>query len=265
MDPFQSTPDFLARFRDGDACALDLVYRCFRRPLRRFVLRGFAFRSDGRHLHFAGMSQASDVEDVLQETFRRAFGVRARAAYDGIRPYKNYLFTIARNVVITDVTVRSRQIPVGEALMRDGHSEESTPLEAWVRQQRQTFDPDPTPRSEERMESLEIFGLIGAFLAGLDDEHASFFRTRFLGQLSQEQTAKAMGYNRAKVRKIEARLRAEFLAHARGSGYLEMRTEARKVRRTGDPEQHAEAWARVRALVHGHRAESPTDLIFEAA
>jgi RNA polymerase sigma-70 factor (ECF subfamily) len=211
------------------------------------------------------MAQDSDVEDVIQETFRRAFGARARAAYDGVRPYKNYLFTIARNAVITDLTVRSRQVPVGEALMRDAPSDELSPLQSWVLSQRCTFDPDDTPACEERVENLEIYGLVAGFLESLDDEMKKFFRVRFLTQLSQEGTAREMGWNRARVRKLEARLRRAFLAHASGSGYLEMKPEALKVRRVADPEHHASTFARARDLWRAGRAEAPCELIFEAA
>ncbi|MEO1227620.1 MAG: sigma-70 family RNA polymerase sigma factor [Myxococcota bacterium] len=265
MDPFQNDSKFLARFRAGEAAALDRVYRLYYRPLRSFILRGFAFQSEGRQLYFGGMVQDSDVEDVIQETFRRAFGVRARETYDGVRPYKNYLFTIARNAVITDLTVRSRQIPVGEALMRDAPSDELSPLQSWVLSQRCTFDPDDTPVCEERLENLEIYGLLAAFMESLDDESRVFFETRFIGQLSQENTAREMGWNRARVRKLEARLRKAFLTHASGSGYLEMRAEARKVRRVEDPDQHEETLARSRALWREGRAEAAHELIFEAA
>lgn len=265
MDPFQHDPDFLEQFRAGKAHALERIYRIYYRPLRSFVLRGFAFQSEGRQLYFGGMAQDSDIEDVIQETFRRAFGARARGAYDGVRPYKNYLFTIARNAVITDMTVRSRQIPVGEALMRDAPSDELSPLQSWVLNQRSTFEPDESSRSDERLESLEVSSLLMGFLESLDEESQRFFRTRFLGQLSQESTARALGWNRARVRKWEARLRKAFLTHASGSGYLEARPEARKVFRVEDPEHRETTLARSRAFWRSGRAEAPNELIFEAA
>jgi RNA polymerase sigma factor (sigma-70 family) len=265
MDPFKKNPKFLADFRQGKSDALDRVYRLFKRPLRNFVLRGFAFKSEGRQLYFQGLWEEHDLEDIVQETFRRAFGVKARASYDGIRPYKNYLFTIARNAVITDLTARRRQIPVGEALMRDAPSEDLSPLESWVLSQRAVISEDSGCISDERVENLEIYGLIMGFLEALAPDEARFFELRFLSQCSQESTARSMGWNRARVRKLEARLRRAFLCHAKGSGYLESRREARVVRRVADRDVHENTFARSRAIWRERRAELSNEFLYEAA
>ena len=55
VDPFQNDADFLEAFRAGDEAALSAVYRAYERPLKNFVLRGFAFKSDGRQLYFGGL------------------------------------------------------------------------------------------------------------------------------------------------------------------------------------------------------------------
>lgn len=265
LDPFQRDPDFLAGFREGTAAALDTVYRFFERPLKNFVLRGFAFKSEGRQLYFGGLHSEHDLEDIIQETFRRAFGHRARQSFDGVRPYKNYLFTIARNAVITDMSSRRRQIPVGEALIRDAPSDDLSPLESWVLSQRSTFADDNDPCSQDRIENLEIYGLLMGFMEALDTESAQFFRFRFLGQCSQENTARRMGWNRARVRKLEARLRRDFLCHARGSGYLEMRSETAIVRRVADPSEQRAMFERSRAIYRERRVLDENEFLREAA
>ncbi len=264
MDPFQNQPEFLSDFRSGKASALDKVYRTYRRPLRNFILRGFSFRSDGRQMYFSGTYSEADLEDVIHETFRRAFGHRARQSFDGIRPYKNYLFTIARNCVITDLSQRQRQVPVGDALMKDSPSDEMTPLEAWVRSQR-AAEESPVASCIDRLENLEIYALLQAFLGSLTVDEQEFFRVRFLGLCSQEKTAQQLGCNRAKVRKMEAKLRKAFLTHVRGSGYLEMRSEGRKVRRPEDPERHAEVLAVSRDIWRKGHAEQDNEFLMEAA
>jgi RNA polymerase sigma factor (sigma-70 family) len=265
VDPFKQDAALLERFRTGDVAALEKVYRFFRQPLRNFVLRGFAFKSDGRELYFRGFWTEHDLDDILQETFRRAFGFKARQSYDGIRPYKNYLFTIARNAVINDLMLKNRQIPVGEALTRDTPSDELAPVECWILAQRGALEGEQTVSSEERVENLEIFGLIEAYMESLKSEEQRFFRLRFLAHCSQEDTARRMGWNRARVRKLEARLRRAFLCHVQGTGYLEGRSEARVVRRATDPSNAKTIFARARAIWKERRAELPNEFLTEAA
>jgi len=264
-DPFQNRPEFLHAFRRGEAWALDRVYRLYKRPLRNFILRGFAFKSEGRNMYFAGRLSDADVDDILHETFRRAFGERARNTYDGIRLYKNYLFTIARNAVINDLTAKQRQIPVGEALMRDSSPEEMTALEHWVRSRQASLSAQHSEATDEQVENLEVYGLVVGFMEHLEDEDRDFFEIRFLASSSQEKTARAMGWNRAKVRKVEARLRRAFLAHACGTGYLENRAEGRMVRRVKDPAHHAQVFARSRDLWRHRTAEQDNEFLVEAA
>lgn len=264
-DPFKGNPKFLAAFRAGCASALADVYRAYERPLKNFVVRGFAFKSDGRQLYFGGLHSEHDLEDIIQETFRRAFGERARHAYDGVRPYKNYLFTIARNAVITDMASRRRQIPVGEALMRDAPSDDLSPLESWVLSQRAALGDDDHVGSHELLENLEIYGLLMGFLEALDGDARRFFEVRFLGQCSQEKTARRMGWNRARVRKLEAQLRRDFLCHARGTGYLESRDESKVVRRVEDPAEQQAVFERSRAIYRERRALQENEFLREAA
>lgn len=265
MDPFKQEAQLLERFRQGDAQALDRVYRAFVQPLRNFVLRGFAFKSEGRDLYFRGRWSEHDLDDIIQETFRRAFGVKARQSYDGIRPYKNYLFTIARNAVINDLMFKGRQIPVGEALVRDTPSEDLPPLESWVLAQRTQTEAAAAPVSEELVENLEIYALIAAFLEALTPDECRFFRVRFLGQCSQESTARILGCNRARVRKLESRLRRAFLCHLQGSGYLETRHEARKIRRADDPGRSRQTFERARLIWRERRVHESNEFLHEAA
>ena len=265
VDPFQESPAFLDAFREGRPAALEAVYRAFERPLKNFVLRGFAFRSEGRELYFGGLTHAHDLEDIIQETFRRAFGVRARQSYDGVRPYKNYLFTIARNAVITDLSSRRRQIPVGEALMRDAPSDDLSPLESWVVSQRAALGEGDALTSHDRVENLEIYGLLMGFLESLGADEGRFFQFRFLAGCSQENTAQRMGWNRARVRKLEARLRRAFLCHASGSGYLEARLDSKRVRRVEDPRRAQRVFDRARAIYRERRILEENEFLYEAA
>lgn len=265
MDPFRLDDTLIEAYRAGDPAALERVYRAFRQPLRNFVLRGFSFRSGTRDLHFRGLSAEQDLEDIVQETFRRAFGERARRAYDGVRPFKNYLFTIARNAVINDLMHKNRQIPVGEALVRDAPSEDLSPLEAWVLSQRADLEPDDPTSTEAQVENLEVYALVTAFLEALSADEARFFSLRFLGHLSQEHTARRLGWNRARVRKLETKLRRAFLCHVKGTGYLDRRVETRMVRRPEDPKAARATFDRARLIWRSRRADQGNEFLIEAA
>src|SRR5437763_656168 len=98
--------ELLDRFRVGQQSALAEVYRHYRPELVAFLSRGFSFRSGERTLSFRGYTQPYDLNNAVQETFARAFKESARLGYDGLRSYKWYLLTIARNFVIDEFRQR---------------------------------------------------------------------------------------------------------------------------------------------------------------
>jgi RNA polymerase sigma-70 factor (ECF subfamily) len=100
--------DLLTRFRAADAAAFREVFRHYAPEVTRFLRRGFSFRAGERHVRFAGYQEVFSIEDAIQEVFRRAFSVNARLAYDGLRPYRTYLLTIAKNAVINEFNTRRR-------------------------------------------------------------------------------------------------------------------------------------------------------------
>lgn len=173
-------------------------------------------------MHFRGVMAAPDLDDVVQESFRRAFGVKARQAFDGQRPFRNYLFTIARNIVMTQAEAGRRQVLVGDATAIERTSNASSASA-------QVFASQGTPAGVDAVETLEhreFLGLLTSFLATLSRSEQDFFLTRFLNALSQEATARHLGCNRARVRKVETRLRTNFLRHMDGTGYFEPRRVA---------------------------------------
>jgi RNA polymerase sigma-70 factor (ECF subfamily) len=92
----------LEQFRAGKLEALTRVYEEYAGMIAGFLTRGFTFSSKGRALEFRGYQQPFDLENVLQETFVRAFSEPARLAYDGLTPYRSYLTAIARNLVLSE-------------------------------------------------------------------------------------------------------------------------------------------------------------------
>src|SRR5262245_19722724 len=97
-------------FRKGDRSALERVYAAYARDVAQQLKRGFTFQSGGRSCRFHGPPSAADLEDRVHDVFVRAFSDGARLAYDGLTPYKNYLYTVARNLVIDDFRKKERAL-----------------------------------------------------------------------------------------------------------------------------------------------------------
>ena len=264
-DIFRENPELLVAFRAGDSKALTEVYRYYERPLRHFVLRGFSFKSGSRDLYFRGAWSEADLDDVVQETFRRAFGERARQSFDGVRPYKNYLFTIARNAVINDLSAKNRQIPVGDAIFSDAYNENMTPLEAWVRANSLVIEQDSNTESDVEIENLEIYSLVIAFAESLASDTQAFFNYRFLAHLSQEKTAKKLGWNRARVRKLETKLRTQIVYFLRETGYLEYRDEFQKIHRKSEMPDTEALFAKARIMYRTRTLEENNEILQDAA
>jgi RNA polymerase sigma-70 factor (ECF subfamily) len=97
--------------RRGEAASCQALYRRFRPPVLR-LLEGF------------GGLDPDDREDIVQETFTRAFrgvaNLKAAAAFEG------WLYTIARNRALTTLERKGRQERVQADLAQE--SEDSSPL-----------------------------------------------------------------------------------------------------------------------------------------
>jgi len=96
--PFlRSRPELLRAFREGDRDALSQVYWAYIGRVESFVRHAMPW---GR----------SEVVDVVQDAFIRAFDAKARLAYDGLRDYGPYLSTICRNLVTDRARRRGREV-----------------------------------------------------------------------------------------------------------------------------------------------------------
>src|SRR5262245_33995403 len=113
----------LEGFRAGDRAALTEVYRHYAPGVAELLRHGFAFGSAGEMRVFRGYRSSFDLENALQEVFARAFQESALLRYDGLRPYVNYIYAIARNYVIDQLRRR-------ELLVIDAVGEQETPVAA---------------------------------------------------------------------------------------------------------------------------------------
>lgn len=203
----------LAAYRAGETWAFEILYRSLSEPVRRFLAGGFTFVSRGRTCRYRGGVPGIDAESILQETFARAFAPSTREHYDGERPFKNYLFSIAKNLVLRELARRERVLPLE---LGDEGTEHL---------RRRRADSVPTLSSEERdpetfLADGELKVVTKQFVAKLDAEGRAFFLYRFVRGLTQEATADAMKITRARVKLVEKEQRRAFLALLRENGYF---------------------------------------------
>src|SRR5882724_2428304 len=97
MTFFRGHPDLLQAFRAGQREVVEQVYWAYVDRVERIVRYGF--HSVPMQRHVSGVP-ASEVADLVQEVFVRAFRESARLSYDGLRDYAPFLGTIARNVLV---------------------------------------------------------------------------------------------------------------------------------------------------------------------
>jgi len=85
--------ELIARFQQGDNYAFDLLVKRYKDPLLNFVFR------------FLG--NASEAEDVVQETFLRLF--KNKHYYKEIAKFSTWIYTIAGNLAKTELRKRKRK------------------------------------------------------------------------------------------------------------------------------------------------------------
>lgn len=198
--------DLLRGFKAGERAALTDVYRRHAEEVALMLRHGFSFEAGGRRHRFVGYGSGFELQDILHETFRRAFEPSARTAYDGIRPYGAYVGTIARNLVLRSFRAREVLFP---------SLDEDQPIAA---SSVMAIDEGPSP--EREVHDAQIRELVNGFLATLASDERRLIELRFVEGLSQRDAADALGLGRQRVRTHEKRLRAKLIA------YLSERGEA---------------------------------------
>jgi len=188
-------------FRRGEPEALAEVYREYCRPLFAFLAGGFEFDSGGKRVFFKGLTEAWARDEAVQEVFARAFAEAARLAYDGLRPYRNYLFTIARNYLIDLARGRRR-----ESLVVEGPEVAEAP---------------PSTGAEEIAGSRELTALCEAFVQALAPAERAVFDARFRQGLSIALAARQAGLTEHRVKRCEAAVRKRFFLLLKQHGYFD--------------------------------------------
>ena len=130
-----------------------------------------------------GIVDNDEVEDLLQETFAKAFVPKARTGYTGLSPYGPYINGIARNLVIDEFRRRRREMSLFFEEGADGYMEDvgdEAPIGDWTRGSK---GPEQLNIRREEQEMVQTF------VASLDDELRTVVNLRFIENLSQDETA----------------------------------------------------------------------------
>ncbi|MBI5507309.1 MAG: sigma-70 family RNA polymerase sigma factor [Deltaproteobacteria bacterium] len=208
----------LRDFRTGAPAALREVFLRYAPEVAQFLRRGFTFRVGERQVRFAGYREVFAVEDALQEVFRRAFSDNARSSYDGLRPFRAYLLTIAKNAVINEFHARRRQLDqVGFEEMRDvpggeDYSAADNPLEAAAEV--------TTGNPERDLQSRELRALVTEYRRGLAAREAQVFDLRYAEGLSHSDITLRLGLSASKIKTTEERIRKGLLRFMHRHGYF---------------------------------------------
>lgn len=209
--------DLLRRFRRGDNSALRQVFAHYAPQVAAMLRRGFGFHAGGRRVQFQGYRETFDLEDGLQEIFRRAFSDNARNAYDGLRSYKTYLGAIARNVVINTYLANARRLErFGfEEVETVGDNNEWSAADDFLGQ-----ETEPTGKPERDAETRELRALVESYKKALAKREREVFTLRFDERLSHTEITGRTGLSASKIKTAEARIRTGLLRHLHKHGYL---------------------------------------------
>jgi RNA polymerase sigma factor (sigma-70 family) len=194
MSLFQQAPELLPGFRAGDRQALERVYSCYvgrvRSSVRRQLFRG---------------AHSSETEDLVHQSFLRAFETRARHAYDPRRPFGAYLLGLTRHVVADWLRACGRELPTSEQTL-EGVADDS-PVEA---------------AAYSHPQLLEV---AERFVRDLTGDVRAVHEKRYVTALSQRQAARCLGLSRQTLRTLEARLHNALAQELRRHDLLECLSE----------------------------------------
>lgn len=184
MPLFREQPELLEPFRRGEPRALEVVYFAYVERVELILRRGFQIQREQKRVTGAS---PSDVRDLLQEVFLRAFDERARRAFDGVREYGPYLATIARNVLADWGRKRGQTLLLDEI---PAHLEPST------------VEPDALEEEDPR-----VLRIVEEYISGLTPELRGVHRERYELAHSQAEAARALELSRQQLRTLEGHLR----------------------------------------------------------
>lgn len=190
-DLLSSNRAVLDGYRRGDRAASLQVFRFYVDDVYRWVRQGVWVTSDGQRTVVGAILDAVELEEVVQDVFLRVFRPGAREGYDGIRPFRGYLLSITRNILIDAARKRNVQAK-GNAKIR--------------------WSPEPEPPTpEELADQQALRQTLQALKKEASKEEQVVWTLRFEEGKSLRKVGEEMGVSMHRVRRVEASLRNRVL------------------------------------------------------
>jgi RNA polymerase sigma factor (sigma-70 family) len=177
MFKFSESSDFLQRFRAGERAVLAKIYFAYVDEVEAYVRRFLAIYSRRG-------GAGSDLGDLVQEAFVRAFAEKARHTFDGQREYGPFLGALARNLMVDWARRNGRELPTEDV---DRFPE--------------------SPPSEREWADADTMAAVNAYIGELTPELREIHELRYVQCRSQEETCTALAISRQALRTREKHLR----------------------------------------------------------
>jgi RNA polymerase sigma-70 factor, ECF subfamily len=197
MGCLRENRELLRRFKAGSEEAFRVVYLNYINDIELFVSTGW-FDPNTR-THTAGLKNMELRAELIQEVFLKAFSEKARSAYDGIRSYKTYLRTIAKNVIIDYVRKRSKDAISHICLELDNADTANDRLDIGELSVESDI-------SEEMLHWNRCVDSTAEYVKTLDDTQKRFVALRFQEELSLLEAARRLNLTRGRARWLEKQL-----------------------------------------------------------
>ncbi|MFT6398650.1 MAG: RNA polymerase sigma factor (sigma-70 family) [Bradymonadia bacterium] len=199
-------PTWLSQFKTGDQGALTLAVEAYQTMLQERLQRGFFTAAGGSRIRLR-VHEQDERDDIVQDTFARAFRASARAAYSGESDYGAYLLRIARNLTIDRFrkSCTERDMIAPDAFEKLDRIATDDQL-AWAGGHA-AFGRGP----EAEAQRSQITTHLREFLATLSDEDLQLITLYSEGEMSQRQAADTLGIERHQVRAMLVSVRERLL------------------------------------------------------
>ena len=199
-------PDWLPAFKRGDEWALARAVEFYQPMLQERLQRGFFTSAGGGRVRLR-VHDVDERDDLVQDTFARAFGASARGSYSGDGDYGAYLLRVCRNLTVDRFREACAERDMIVPNAHDLLDRMSTGDAAEWPDGHRAFGRGP----EAAAQRAEITTHLREFLAMLSDAELQLITLYSEGNMSQRQAADALGIERHQIRSMLGAVRYRLL------------------------------------------------------